>query len=390
MLKRNLKVMAVTWAIMSPFMAATNVYFSLYVLELGGTPAEVGLVLMASFLALAVSRVFGGYLADAVGRKRIIVPMTVLAGLSNLIMAFAPTWEWLLWGSVLESIALLYQPAIQAIMADSLPAETRGRGITAAQAPSQILSLAGPPLATVMVSLMGLERAVRLLYIMSSISIMLAGFIRLFLVETQSSRKISFKDAVMSYLESIKLLKGDLGKLIIITSAVRGVYRMSFPFVQIYAVKVLGVSEEFWGVISTVMSLESTITSLISGYLADRLGRNAVLFLGYVSGALGLGLLCMAPVGEPLYVLAAMMVAVAFASKPAAFALMADLTRREFRGRISALSGLVEGTVSGMTSGVGGVVYQALGGLTFGIASILLIPLALASLKALPSGEVSI
>ncbi len=386
--RRNLLVMSVSWAVMSPFLAATGVYFSLYVLELGGTAKEVGLIIMARFITLAFSRVLGGYLADVVGRKRVIVPMTVLAGLSNYLMAIAPDWKWVLWGNVAESLALLYQPAIQALLADSLPPERRGRGITLTQTPSQVLSLLGPPLATVLVSFMGLEKAVRLLYMMSATSIVLVGFLRLFLVETQRSKALSLRDAVKSYVELVKLLKGDLGRLFLITSLVRGVYRMSFPFVQIYAVKVLGISEEFWGVISTAMNVESTLTNLFSGYLADRLGRNRVMALGYLSGALGLGMLSLSP-RDPLFVLLAMMVAVAFASRPAAFALMADLTRREFRGRVSALNGLIEGSVSGISSGVGGLLYEAFQGWTFGLASLLLIPLAVSAWRCLPSRPAS-
>ena len=388
-IRRNLGVMAATWAIMSPFTSATGVYSSLYILELGGSPVEVGLVVMVGTVVLAFSRLVGGYLADTVGRKRILVPMTTLYGASYFLYALAPDWTWVLWGTVVGSLALMYQPAVQAIVADTLPPESRGKGLTASQTPSQLTALAGPPLATVLVSAMGLEEAMRLLYSVTAMAVMAAGLSRTLLIETHRRKvRLGLREAMREYLSALRLLRGDLGRLLMVTSSVRALYRMSFPFTQIYAVKVLGVSEEFWGLVSTAMNFESTFTTLISGYLADRIGRSAVMALGYASGAIGLGMLALAPRGQPLYVLISMLIAVVFASRPAAFALMADLTEREVRGKVSAMSGLLEGNLSGLMSGVGGIAYSLYPPLPFGIAAVGLVPLTLVTWKVLPRGTV--
>lgn len=389
-MKRNLTVMAVTWALMSPFTSATNVYSSLYIIELGGSPVEVGLILMIGMVVLAFSRMIGGYLADTVGRRRILAPMTFFYGTSYLFFALAPDWTWILWGTIIGNLALMYQPAVQAIMADTLPPEARGKGLTASQIPSQLTSLAGPPLATILVSMLGLREAMRLLYAGTSVAVMGSGLLRLLLIETYTKKaQLGFKEALKEYLGAIRLFKGDLGKLLLITSSVRSLYRMSFPFAQLYAVKVLGISEEFWGLISTATTFEYTFTNLISGYLTDRIGRSSVMAMGYLSGAVGLGLLALAPEGHPLLVLLAMLAAVAFASAPAAFALMADLTEREVRGKVGAIRGLLEGNLSGIMSGVGGLIYSLSPPMTFGIAALGLIPLAMAAWRSLPRGAVS-
>ncbi len=380
-------ILAITWALMGPFSSATDVYSSLYILELGGGPLEVGIVAMSGMIVLAFSRLIGGYLTDSLGRKRIIVPMTIVYGLAYILYAIAPDWTWVLLGSIVTSIALMYQPAIQAIVADTLPPNMRGRGLTAARTPSQIVSLAGPPMATIMVSMMGLVSAMRLLYLVTAIVTVIAGGLRLLLIETYAGGAgMGLRRALKEYAASLKLLRGDLGKLILVTSSTRSLYRMSFPFVQIYAVKWLGVSKEFWGIISTFMSIESTFTTLLSGFLTDKIGRNVVMALGYASGSMGLGMLALAPKNDPLYVLISMLVTVAFASRPAALALIADLTERDVRGKINAISGLLEGNLSGTLSAVGGILYDLYAPLTFGIASILLIPLVAVTLRILPQG----
>ena len=386
-IKRNMTVLAITWALMSLFSSATKVYSSLYILELGGGPFEVGIIGMAWMIVLAFSQLVGGYLADTIGRKKIIVPMTIAYGLASLLYAFAPDWTWILLASILTSLALMYQPAIQAIVADTLPPEMRGRGISAANTLSQVTSLAGPPMATVLVSVMGLVDAMRILYLMGALAIIGAGAIRMLLIETHTNKtKISFKMALKEYINALKLLKGDLGKLLLITSSVRSLYQMSFPFVQIYVVKELGISEEFWGIISTLMSLESVFTMPLSGFLADKIGRNTVMALGYASGFIGLGMLAIAPREDPLFVLVSMLAAVAFASRPAALALMADLTGTGVRGKISAISGLLEGNLSGALSVLGGMIYDIYPPLTFCVASLALVPLTVAAWKILPRG----
>ena len=64
---------------------------------------------------------------------------------------------------MISPAALLYQPAIFAIMADSLPSEVKGRGISAAQTAATLSSPGGPPLAAFLVGRMELVPAVRLL-----------------------------------------------------------------------------------------------------------------------------------------------------------------------------------------------------------------------------------
>ncbi len=372
---------------MTPFGTATKVYASLYYLELGAGPVEVGLISLAGFVTLAFSRLIGGYLADSIGRRKIIVPMTMVYGIASLLYAVAADWTWILIASVLSSLALLYQPAIQAILADTLPPEVRGRGLSAANTVAQVASLAGPPLATLMVSKMSLEPAMRLLFTIQAGSIFLAGLIRAGLVETLQERsKPSLRRAVRDYLESLRELRGDLGKFLLLSSAATAFYQMAFPFIQIYAVKDLGISEEFWGLISTVTSVESVVSLLASGYLADKIGRNLSLALGYASGACGLAILAAAPPNSPAVVLLSQVVSVAFISWPASFALFADLTSVRSRGKLTAIMGLIRGNLSGAASALGGFVYEVGPSLTFGLAALALVPIAVLSAVWLPQG----
>ncbi|MDK2464985.1 MAG: MFS transporter [Candidatus Korarchaeota archaeon] len=385
--ERNVVVIALSWTMMRPFGAATRTYFALYFLELGADPARIGLITMAGSLTLAISKLLGGYLADAVGRKRLIVSMTAVYAFASLLYALARDWTWILAAEVISSATLLYQPAIAAILADSLPSEIRGRGISAARTAATLSSLAGPPLAAFLVGRMDLVPAVRLLYAARSAAVLAAAVVRMTLTETlrlEERRPISLRSILEDYRRAVIWLKGDLGRLIAVNSAAMGSHSLAEPFIQIFAVKEIGIDPELWGLISTVVRAEILASINLSGYIADKLGRNISLALGYGSGAAGMLMLLMSPPGSGAWVLVSQLVYAAFASWPARFALFADLTPAETRGRLTAVRGLVENLSSSAASAAGGVLYSISPIADLGLASVGLTLTALAALRILP------
>ena len=77
--------------------------------------------LILDFCAELPATYFSLYIADRYGRKWIIMTMTALAGLSRLIYIFAPTWEWLVLGAAVMGFTGIYTPALEAMIADSIP-----------------------------------------------------------------------------------------------------------------------------------------------------------------------------------------------------------------------------------------------------------------------------
>ena len=92
-------------------------FFPLFVLALGGSYFDIGLIASIGSVFMIVSSLIGGYLADTVGRKKIIYLMSFLISLNTLVYFASPSWEYLILASSLNSLFVgLRGPAISAII----------------------------------------------------------------------------------------------------------------------------------------------------------------------------------------------------------------------------------------------------------------------------------
>ena len=100
-----------------------------YVRDLGGTEREIGLLSSLMFATVAVTLLPGGWLADRVERRALMVVTWGLAAFAPLLYAFARSWRSLIPGAILYNIFLGW-PAMEAYIADSVPPEALARAFT--------------------------------------------------------------------------------------------------------------------------------------------------------------------------------------------------------------------------------------------------------------------
>src|SRR5439155_18588013 len=98
--------------------------------ELGAPALALGLWGSAKDFLDASLQYRGGALSDRWGAQRAILAFTAIAGLGYLAYAIAPSWPWFFLALVLASAwGSLASPAMFAIIAESLPAGRRARGL---------------------------------------------------------------------------------------------------------------------------------------------------------------------------------------------------------------------------------------------------------------------
>ena len=201
----NYRILVVSWIIMDLAFEMPAPNYQYYVEALDGTGIALGLIGLANFLAMAAVAFPGGYLTDKYGRRWLITTMTFGMALSWLFFALAPTWHFILIGSIVSSLCLIYQPALFAMVQDSLPPERRGMGSSIIQLIHGTFNTPGPIIAGFLFLQFGLITSMRIIYLIMTALFLTAAVWRLRLKETiTNGEPIRFKYFISSYPKAIK------------------------------------------------------------------------------------------------------------------------------------------------------------------------------------------
>jgi len=292
----NYLVLVVSWILMDFAMELPGTYYSLYVLALGGSAFIIGLIGFVSFIALASVQFPGGYLADRFGRRWLVTTMTFVIAFSFVLYAVAPSWHWILLGALINSLCLIYQPALMATVADSLPSERRGMGFSIINLIERTASTPAPALAGLLLLMYGLVSGMRIGYGVMVAFFLVAALLRTRLRETiKTAGKPRVRDIVASYPQALrdgvavwKVVPRSMLYLLIAGLIGFASFMMVEPFFVVYAVKDLRISELDWGILMTFLSLVIIGFAIPCGKLIDKAGRKKPLLLSYVLSALAM------------------------------------------------------------------------------------------------------
>ena len=288
----NYQVLIVSWMIMDLAMEMPVPNFQYYVTALQGTGLALGIIGLANWVAMAVVAFPGGYLADKYGRRWLITTMTFIMALSNLFFAFAPTWHFILIGTIVHSLCLIYQPALFATVQDSLPPERRGMGSSLIMLIHGTFNTPGPAIAGILLWRFGLVDSMRIIYVIMTILYLIAAFWRLRLKETITNGNpepikaryfiSSYPKAVKESVKVWKVLPPTVFWLFIVQILIMFGMSMTGVMNAIYAREVLGIPEEQWWLTFIPLLLAMIIMSIPIGKMVDKIGRKIPLILGLV------------------------------------------------------------------------------------------------------------
>jgi MFS family permease len=290
----NYQILVVSWIIMDLGMEMPVPNFQYYVQALGGTGLALGIIGLANFLAMAAVAFPGGYLADKYGRRWLITTMTFGMALSFLFFALAPTWHFILLGAIVSSLCLIYQPALFAMVQDSLPPERRGMGSSIIQLIHGTFNTPGPIIAGFLLLQLGLVTSMRLIYLIMTALFLTAAVWRLRLKETMTNGdSIHFSYFISSYPKAIKesfsvwkVVPRSMFWLFIVQTLVMLGMSVTNVINALYARDVLLIPEEQWWFVFIPLLLTIVVASIPIGKMVDKIGRKIPLILGlFVFGA---------------------------------------------------------------------------------------------------------
>ena len=284
----NYRILVVSWILMDLAFEMPTPNFQYYVQALGGTGVALGIVGFANFLAMAAVAFPGGYLADKYGRRWLITTMTFGMALSFLFFALAPTWHFILLGSIVSSLCLIYQPALFAMVQDSLPLERRGMGSSIIQLIHGTFNTPGPVIAGFLLLRFGLVTSMRIVYLIMTALFLTAAVWRLRLKETLTNGEpIRFSYFISSYSKATKesfrvwkVVPRSMLWLFAVQILVMFGRSLTDVINALYARDVLLIAEEQWWLVFIPLLLTMVVVSIPIGKMVDKIGRKIPLVLG--------------------------------------------------------------------------------------------------------------
>ena len=268
---------------------------SLYVQELGASVGQVGLFFTIAAVVPLVFQVFGGWLSDSIGRLQAIAIGSVGGVLAYLFYIFAPSWAWLLPGSILSAMAGAFvAPSFQAFIAEESTEETRGRvyGITSSM--FLVVNIVGPLVGGAVAQ--GLSFT--MLYIVAGGLYTAAALIRILMARYASRRQkqaaeLVEKPSLGGFKKSLLavtglVISGGIVTWIFISDGIRDVaFSLIGRLMPLYLENEMGLSLFQISALQSVTAIVAMALMSPAGWLSDKKGERVSIVSGFAVISMG-------------------------------------------------------------------------------------------------------
>jgi MFS family permease len=292
-LRGNFLLITVSWVILFAAQPIPETYASLYYLHLGADTFLISIIGFVGSIAVALVQFPGGYLADKNGRRRLIVSMTFGLALGSLFFIFAPSWHFILIGSLIQNFCSIYGPALMAMVIDSLPPQNRGAGYSLQSVITTLVLLPAPLIAQYLVVTFNFDIGMRVGYTIVTSAYFAIALLRLRLTETlplsAETVKPNFITMLKNYPKYVKegvyvwrKVPRSAFNLFLAIIVANGLVVSCQAYFVVYATSVLSITLEQWATVTAFRYLSIAIPGILAGLSMDVMGRKRFLILGYL------------------------------------------------------------------------------------------------------------
>ena len=299
-LRGNFLILIITWILMYATQPIPYTYESLYFLSLGANTFLLSVIGFVGSLTIAFMQVPGGYLADQHGRRWLVASMTFGLAAGYAFFILAPSWQFIVLGMIVQNLCLIYQPALMAMLLDSVPPEKRGIGFNLQSVILNLVALPAPLIAAALVLVNGQYNSpqsdfgMRLAYTLVFAAYIAAAALRFRLKETlpTNNGNNSRPRILQAFREYPRCLReswhvwSQVPKsafyLFLSMISINGVVAGCQIFFVVYAKEILGITGLQWAIVMAFMYLSIALPALLAGFRMDKTGRKRFLILGYL------------------------------------------------------------------------------------------------------------
>ena len=247
--------------------------------DLGASRAILGAMEGSAELTSYVLRMVSGSLSDKVGKRKIFVVIGyALSTASKPFFVLSSGWLDIFIVRVVDRMGKGIRTAPRdALIADSVSESISGKAFGIHRTIDQIGAIIGPILAFAILQVMD----IRYVFLFSLIPGAIAVIILVFYVREISITKIRKKFEAKIFSNIVNIIKENKPFVaLLIVSAIFSLGAFNFSFVLLKASN-SGVEESLIPIVYAVINVSHTAIGIPSGLLADKIGKEKVLIIGY-------------------------------------------------------------------------------------------------------------
>jgi len=269
---------------------------SIYLVEMGASVGQVGLVFTIASLVPTALQIFGGWLSDTIGRLRAIALGSTISVLGYVLFFISPSWEWVMLGLCVEYISgAMVAPSFNAYIAEQSDENQRGRVFGLTSSIFMIVTVIGPALSGFIAYRLGF----RPMLLVALIFYAAATVLRIWMARAErfasarAPEKPTWAGLKTQTLGMFSILvAGGILTWIWVTDAVGDTsFSLISQLYPIFLKDIGGMNVEQIGLLNAAWGAVVILAGYLAGWLADRTSERTVIVGGFILEAFGLALL---------------------------------------------------------------------------------------------------
>lgn len=283
-LPRSFYVVSVASFLFSLTRNVTQPIFSLYVLDMGASLLQVGLILSIQSFLMIVTRIPLTVLAEKIGRNRMFAIAFVIQATASVLYAVAPSPTWLYFIPFYQIIASgSYNQLAMSTASDMAPVTRQGDALGRYMTFMTMGMFVGPLITSALIT----RISYRQLYLATAL-FPVTGLVLFLRHMPKNPRRTQSRDnpgggVQIGTLDALKLVLGNRNVLVL--TLIRTTFSMSntvfTALFAVYAVRELGFSPSLASLLFSVVGFSNAFVKLPAGTLSDRLGAKRVLLTAF-------------------------------------------------------------------------------------------------------------
>jgi DHA1 family multidrug resistance protein-like MFS transporter len=365
LMMKNRDLMVLSFAVLVSMMGFGLImpFLPVYAEDFGASDFEIGMMMGVFALVRLVFSPIGGWLADRVGRKPVMVFGMFFYAVVMLLFGLATTIPGLfLYRGLQGGASGLVWPVAMTYVGDVVEDRDRGK----AMAIFSIMFATGTAVGPVLGGLISTAYSFSTAFFFTSVLALISGLLILWKVKEsfEKDKDLSTEKPPSPRMFALTDITPYPKMFVGISVASFAIFfgnAMIYPVLPIYASSELGLVTWEIGVLFTIMGFVQVIVMFPAGVLADSLGKKKMMLLGMAFAALFSGLVIITQDFVTVLIIVALFTLGRSIARPIFPAVISSLTSMRHRGKAMGLYTLAQNLAFALGSSTSGYLAQGYG-----------------------------